>query len=155
LPESVLCWLRVAGQHLDPVLLLRHLPVDLVGAPAAKKAGHAFVVIDGTLIPIDRLTADRPFFSGKHRRHGMNLQVIASPKGAILWVSGALPGASHDLTCAWIWGIVRKLAAAGLTALADKGYTGAGEHVITPYGDGTSQPPRRPPTALMPGSGPR
>src|SRR5215472_15246151 len=27
----------------------------------AKKAGHAFVVIDGTLIPIDRVAADRPF----------------------------------------------------------------------------------------------
>ena len=46
---------------------------------AASKAGHAFVVIDGTLIPIDRVAADRPFYSGKHRRHGMNLQVIASP----------------------------------------------------------------------------
>jgi hypothetical protein len=27
----------------------------------AKKAGHAYVVIDGTLIPIDRVAADRPF----------------------------------------------------------------------------------------------
>jgi hypothetical protein len=41
------------------------------------------VVIDGTLIPIDRVTADRPFHSGKHRRHGMNLQVIASPDGVL------------------------------------------------------------------------
>jgi hypothetical protein len=32
----------------------------------AKKAGHAYVVIDGTLIPIDRVAADRPFYSGKH-----------------------------------------------------------------------------------------
>ena len=45
----------------------------------AKKAGHAYVVVDGTLIPIDRVAADRPFYSGKHKRHGMNLQVIASP----------------------------------------------------------------------------
>ena len=45
----------------------------------AKKAGHAYLVIDGTLIPIDRVAADRPFYCGKHRRHGMNLQVIASP----------------------------------------------------------------------------
>jgi hypothetical protein len=30
---------------------------------AAKKAGHAFVVIDGTLIAIDRVAADRPFYS--------------------------------------------------------------------------------------------
>lgn len=29
----------------------------------------------------DRLAADRSFYSGKHRRPGMNLQVIASPDG--------------------------------------------------------------------------
>ena len=99
----------------------------------AKKAGHAFVVIDGTLIPIDRVAADRPFYSGKHRRHGMNLQVISSPAGEILWVSGPLPGATHDLTAARIWGIVRELEAAGLIVLADKAYIGAGQHVLTPY----------------------
>jgi DDE superfamily endonuclease/Helix-turn-helix of DDE superfamily endonuclease len=99
----------------------------------AKKAGHAYVVIDGTLIPIDRVAADRPFYSGKHRRHGMNLQVIASPSGEIVWVSGPLPGAVHDLTAARIWGIIRQLAAAGLITLADKGYHGAGEPILTPY----------------------
>jgi hypothetical protein len=99
----------------------------------AKQAGHAYVVIDGTLIPIDRVAADRPFYSGKHRRHGMNLQVIAAPDGDIVWVSGPLPGAVHDLTAARIWGIVRELAAAGLVVLADKGYHGAGDHIRTPY----------------------
>jgi hypothetical protein len=44
----------------------------------------------------------------------------------------ALPGSVHDLTAARIWGIVRRLTAAGLIVLADKGYTGAGEPVITP-----------------------
>lgn len=58
------------------------------------------MVIDGTLIPIDRVAADRPFYSGKHRRHGMNLQVISAPDGEIRWVSGPLPGAVHDLTAA-------------------------------------------------------
>jgi hypothetical protein len=38
----------------------------------------------------------------------MNLQVIASAEGEILWVSGALPGSVHDLTAARIWGIVRR-----------------------------------------------
>jgi hypothetical protein len=99
----------------------------------AKKAGHAYVAIDGTLIAIDRLAADRPFYSGKHRRHGMNLQVIASPDGEILWVSGPLPDAVHDLNAARIWGIVRELATAGLVVLADKGYHGAGDHIRTPY----------------------
>ena len=99
----------------------------------AKDAGHAYVVIDGTLIPVDRVAADRPFYSGKHRRHGMNLQVIAAPDGEILWVSGPLPGAVHDLTAARIWGILRELAASGLIVLADKGYAGAGDQVRTPY----------------------
>jgi len=91
------------------------------------------VVIDGTLIPGGRVAADRPYYSGRHRRHGMNLQVIASPGGGILWVSGPLPGAVHDLTAARIWGIIRELAAAGLIVLAGKGYHGAGAPVLTPY----------------------
>jgi hypothetical protein len=98
----------------------------------AHKAGHAYLVIDGTLIPIDRVAADRPFYSGKHRRHGMNLQVIASPHGDIVWVSGPLPGAVHDLTAARIWGIIAELAASGLVPLGDKGYLGE-EDIRTPY----------------------
>jgi DDE superfamily endonuclease len=86
-----------------------------------------------TLIPIDRVAADRPFYSGKHRRHAMNLQVIAAPDGEIVWVSGPLPGATHDLTAARIWGIVRESATAGLVVLADKGHHGVGDHVRTPY----------------------
>src|SRR5215813_8807012 len=77
----------------------------------ARRAGHAYLIIDGTLVPIDRVAADRPFYSGKHRRHGMNLQVISTPDGDIMWVSGPLPGATHDLAAARIWGILRELAA--------------------------------------------
>ena len=98
----------------------------------AKQAGHAYVVTDGTLIPIGRVAADRPFCSGKHRRHGMNLQVIATPDGDIVWVYGPLPGAVHDLTAARIWGIVRELGTYGLIVLADKGYHGAGDHIRSP-----------------------
>jgi hypothetical protein len=91
----------------------------------AKKAGHAYVILDGTLIPVDRVAADRPFYSGKHKKHGMNLQVIASPGGEILWVSGALPGSVHDKRAEWIWGVLDELEKAGLVALADKGYQGS------------------------------
>jgi hypothetical protein len=63
----------------------------------------------------------------------MNLQVIASRQGEIVWVSGPWPGGACDLTAARIWVIVRRLAAAGLIVLAGKGHTGAGEHVLTPY----------------------
>jgi hypothetical protein len=86
----------------------------------AKKAGLAFTVLDGTLARTDRVAADRPFFSGKHHCHGMNLQVISGPVGQLLWVSGALPGSARDMKAAWIWGIERELAAAGLVTLADK-----------------------------------
>ena len=91
----------------------------------AKKAGHAYVIVDGTLIPADRLAADQPFYSGKHKKHGMNLQVIASPAGDILWISGALPGSVHDKKAEWIWGVLDELEAAGLVTLADKGYQGS------------------------------
>ncbi len=33
----------------------------------------AFVILDGTLLPIDRIAADTPYYSGKHKRHGMNI----------------------------------------------------------------------------------
>jgi DDE superfamily endonuclease/Helix-turn-helix of DDE superfamily endonuclease len=105
----------------------------------AAKAGHAYLVIDGTVIPIDRVAADRPFYSGKHRKHGMNLQVIASPDGDIVWVSGALPGAVHDKKAEWIWGVLGELEAAGLVTLADKGYRGS-SHAKIPY-IGKNKPP--------------
>ena len=130
-------------------LLAARAPKLRQALTSAKKTGHAYVVIDGTLIPIDRVAADRPFYSGKHRRHGMNLQVISAPDGEILWVSGPLPGAVHDLTAARIWGIIRELAAAGLITLADKGYHGVGDPVLTPY-RGRNKPASQKPTGPTP-----
>ena len=118
---------------------------------AVRGAGHAYLVIDGTLVPIDRLAAGRPFYSGKHRRHGMNLQVIATPRGEIVWVSGPLPGAVHDLTAARIWGITREPAARGLVVLADRAITAPATRCALPTGAGASPPPRRTPTAPTPG----
>jgi hypothetical protein len=94
----------------------------------AQKAGHACVVPDGTLIPIGRVAADRPFYSGKHQRHGMNLQVIASPHGDIRRVSGALPGSVRDKKAERVRGVLDELdelEAAGLVTLAGKGYRAA------------------------------
>src|SRR5580692_11557301 len=98
----------------------------------AKKAGYAYVVLDGTLIAIDRVAADRPFYSGKHKHHGMNLQVIASPTGDILWISGTLPGSVHDKKAEWAWGVLAELEKAGLVVLADKGYQGS-SYAKIPY----------------------
>ena len=122
-----------AGFGVDRTTAWRYVneTADLLAARApklraavrdAKKAGHAYVILDGTLIPAGRVAADRPFYSGKHKRHGMNRQVIASPGGDILWVSGALPGSVHDKKAEWVWGVLAELEAAGLVTLADKGY---------------------------------
>ncbi|MBB4987378.1 hypothetical protein GGE06_008351 [Streptomyces sp. SFB5A] len=79
----------------------------------------AFVILDGTLLPIDRIAADTPYHSGKHKRHGMNVQVLTDPFGRLLWASPALPGATHDLTAARTHGIINALAEAGLKCWAD------------------------------------
>jgi Helix-turn-helix of DDE superfamily endonuclease/DDE superfamily endonuclease len=78
---------RYANETVE--LLADRAPKLRAAVRDAKKARHAYVILDGTLIPIGRVAADRPFYSGKHKKHGMNLQVIASPDGDIVWVSGA------------------------------------------------------------------
>jgi hypothetical protein len=114
-------------------LLARRAPKLDQALRAVKKAGHPYLILDGTLIRIDRVAADRPYYSGKNRCHGRNIQVLAAPDGTIVWTSGSLPGSVHDLTAARIWGILRRLRAAGLVTLADKGYIGAGEPIRMPY----------------------
>lgn len=93
----------------------------------------AFVLLDGTLLPTDRIAADRPFYSGKHKKHGMNVQVLADPSGRLLWASPALPGAVHDVRAAREHGVITTLTEAGITCWADKGYRGAGGTVRVPY----------------------
>ncbi len=85
----------------------------------------AYVVLDGTVLPIDRIAADRPSYSGKKRHHGMNVQVLIDPRGRLLWASNALSGATHDLTAAREHGIIDALVEADLKCWADKAYQGA------------------------------
>jgi len=96
-------------------------------------ANKAFVILDGTLLHIDRIAADRPYYSGKHKRHGMNVQVIADAFGRLLWASSALPGAVHDIKAARIHGIIEALTQAGIRTWADKGYQGAQGTIRVPY----------------------
>ena len=106
-------------------LLAARVPKLREAVQDAKRAGYAYVVVDGTLIAIDRVAADRPSCSGKHKHHGMNLLVIASPDGEILRVSGALPGSVHDKKAEWTRGVLAELEKAGLVTLAGKGYLGS------------------------------
>ncbi|MFJ9752794.1 transposase family protein, partial [Streptomyces chartreusis] len=99
-----------------------------------------FVIVDGTLIPTDRIAADEPYYSQKHKRHGMNVQVIARPDGTPLWLSRALPGRAHDLTAARVHGIVQACLTREILVLADRAYQGAGATVRTPYYHHREQP---------------
>jgi len=131
--STTTCW-RYVNETVD--LLAARAPKLRAALRKTQRNGLAYVIIDGTLIPIDRIAADRPFYSGKHTMHGMNLQVIASPDGTILWVSGDLPGSTHDTAAARIWQVLAALRDAALIALGDKGYHSydeTGNHVITPY----------------------
>jgi DDE superfamily endonuclease len=96
----------------------------------------AFVILDGTLLRIDRVGMtsgyDRGFYSGKHKCHGVNVQVIADPVGRLVWISPVLPGARHDLGAARAHGIIDALADNKIPAVADTAYQGAGETVRVP-----------------------
>ncbi|CAL9329523.1 hypothetical protein SUDANB105_00043 [Streptomyces sp. enrichment culture] len=46
--------------------------------------------LDGTHAECDRVGDSRADFSHKHRRHGVNVQVVADPEGKLLWISPAL-----------------------------------------------------------------
>ena len=109
----------------------------------AVRAGKAYpyVVLDGTLILTNRVAADRPFLSGKHRRHGMNLQVMANRRQPDLGLLGAARRGSRQQGSLDL----RHRARAGRRRpghpLADKGYRGA-RHALTPY-KGKSKPESR------------
>ncbi|MCE0765951.1 transposase family protein [Pseudonocardia kujensis] len=93
----------------------------------------AFVILDGTLLRMDRVGMgsgrDRPYYSGKHKCHGMNVQVIADPAGRSVWASPALPGARHDMGAARDHGIIDALCDAQVKVIADNGYHGSGFEV--------------------------
>jgi hypothetical protein len=90
------------------------------------------VLIDGTLTECDRVGDGRADYSGKHRRHGVNLQVITGPDGALSWISPPLPGRTHDLTAARRHRIIATCTRLRIPALADLAYTGASPGVAVP-----------------------
>ncbi|GAA2923328.1 transposase family protein [Streptomyces enissocaesilis] len=131
-----------AGFNIGIATVYRYIreAVDVLAAlaPSLSEAmttirKKAFVILDGTLLPIDRIAADTPYYSGKHKRHGMNVQVLTDPAGRLLWASPALPGSTHDLTAARQHGIIDALAAADLKCWADKAYQGACRPVRVPF----------------------
>lgn len=93
-------------------------------------AAKAYVVLDGTLVRIDRVAmasrGDRVYYSGRHKAHGLNVQTLADPAGHLIWASPPLPGSRHDISAAREHGLLKALASIGVQVLADRGYQGAG-----------------------------
>jgi DDE superfamily endonuclease len=110
---------------------------------AAKAAGHSHVIVDGTLIYTDRISTPGPtsgvdlWWSGKHRHHGGNIQVVSAPDGWPLWTSGVRPGREHDTTAARtdpdLLARIADWVSDGTHALADLGYEGEPETFTIPF----------------------
>ena len=126
---------RVYRYRREALQLLAAMTPTLAEAIAVA-AGKAYVILDGTLLRIDRVGMtggrDRPYYSGKHKVHGLNVQVLADPVGRLIWISPTLPGARHDMGAAREHGIIDALNAAGVQAVADTAYQGGGPAVRVP-----------------------
>ncbi|MFD3657938.1 transposase family protein [Streptomyces sp. NPDC058620] len=111
--------------------------VDLLAARAPgllrtlREHDPDFVLLDGTLAECDRVGDGRADYSHKHRRHGVNVQVVTDPGGRLLWLSPALPGRTHDVTAARTHRIIRICERQGVPIVADLAYQGAGPWLTT------------------------
>ncbi|WP_432198707.1 transposase [Streptomyces sp. bgisy027] len=105
---------------------------------ALREANPDYVLVDGSLAECDRVGDSRADYSAKHRRHGVNYQLVSDQDGRLLWISPALPGRTHDLTAARTHRIIRICERQGVPILADCAYIGAGSWVTTPQ----RRPPR-------------
>lgn len=116
----------------EAIELLAALAPTLQKVMAVIKA-KAFVILDGTLLRIDRVGMssgrDRPYYSGKHKCHGVNVQVVSDVAGRLVWASPALPGARHDMGAARDHGMIDALRDTQVTVIADNGYRGSGFEV--------------------------
>jgi hypothetical protein len=102
------------------------------------REGWAFVCLDSTLI-FPPHTAAHPqagplWYSGKHKQHGGDIQVLTDPTGYPIWVRDVELGSTHDITAARTHALpaLYPAAARGLPTLTDKGYAGAGIGIQVP-----------------------
>jgi hypothetical protein len=110
---------------------------------AAKAAGYSHVIVDGTLIYTDRIDTSGPtagvdlWWSGKHKHHGGNIQVVSAPDGWPLWTSDVRPGREHDTTAARtdpdLLTLIAMWVSDGQLSLADLGYEGEPDIFKIPF----------------------
>jgi DDE superfamily endonuclease len=93
-------------------------------------SGRIFL-IDGTLVPTFNWRHRTDLLSGKHRKHGVNLQVFVDIHGRLIAASKAFPGSWHDIHCLREAGWVTLINGLG-RAIGDLGYEGEPGAVYTP-----------------------
>lgn len=139
-----------AYRYLDEVILVlaAQAPGLAEALERARDQGFSHVILDGKIVPADRCREKTIsvkgevidlWYSGKAHAHGGNIQAVTAPDGLPLWVSDVEPGSVHDITAARIHALpaLYQAATAGLPALADPGYDGAGLGILIPV----KQPP--------------
>lgn len=85
-------------------------------------------VVDGTLLPCWSWAACPELYSGKHQTTGMNVQVVATLSGRLVWISDPIVGSRHDTYCLRESGVLLTLDPRDW--IGDKGYVGNG--MVTP-----------------------
>ena len=88
-------------------------------------------LIDGTLIPTVNWRHRQDLKSGKHRRYGVNVQLLVDLHGRLLAASQAFPGSWHDVHCFHEAGWVELVRTSG-GGIGDLGYEGELDVVHTP-----------------------
>ncbi|WP_406191842.1 transposase [Streptomyces sp. NBC_01017] len=111
--------------------LLADMAPSLTRALRRAKPDH--VLVDGTIAECDRVGDGERDYSGKARRHGVNIQAVTGPTGKLIWYSPALPGRTVDITAARTHRIITVCERLKIPVLADKAYEGAGGTFCTPY----------------------
>ncbi|KMS66217.1 transposase, partial [Streptomyces viridochromogenes] len=76
--------------ELITLLAARAPRLDRALKKIAERGGEV-VLIDGTLIPIQRRTgrANRRNYSGKHHHHGLHFLALTDENGRLIWISAA------------------------------------------------------------------
>lgn len=88
-------------------------------------------LVDGTLVPTFNWRHRTDLRSGKHRRYGMNVQLLVDLHGRLIGASPAFPGSWHDVHCFREAGWVELVAQSG-GGIGDLGYEGEPDVVHTP-----------------------
>lgn len=85
-------------------------------------------IVDGTLLPCWSWADQPELYSGKHKTTGMNVQVVCTLDGQLVWISDSIVGRRHDTYCLKESGVLLTLSPENW--MGDKGYEG--NNMLTP-----------------------